>query len=299
MSQDQQPRNQPSAGTSPPSSAIPGPQSGMPPSSGPSVPVMPPQPPGEPSSQATPPRRQQRSVAPQHGPQTVVSPAAGARPEHSAPDQLPDGALSPAPQSSAHLSEPGATGEAKQIATLPPLPILRQHEAVSERTGVPVRPALILVAHILLQVAVAGVVVSYGWHWYRAVFPETYPGSAHLIQWVAPQPGMWLSLTLEGALAALAALVGGACGIAGFQAWNGWKWSRWAGVAAVVLTGVLVALMNWVGLAALIPAVAGTVLLFLPASSEFFNRFARHRTKAPERYRRPDHVFYGRLPRFR
>lgn len=298
MSQDQQPSNQPPAGTSAPSSAAPGPQPGMPPRSGPSVPVMPTQSPDEPSSQATPPRRQRRSVAPQHGPQTV-SPAGGPRQEHSAPDQLRDGPLSPASQPSAHPSEPGTAGEGKQIATLPPLPILRQHEAVSERTGVPVRPALILVAHVLLQVAVAGVVVSYGWHWYRAVFPETYPGSAHLIQWVTPEPGKWLSLTLEGALAALAALVGGACGIAGFQAWNGWKWSRWAGVAAVVLTGVLVALMNWVGLAALIPAVAGTVLLFLPASSGFFNRFARHRAKAPERYRRLDHVFYGRLPRFR
>lgn len=199
-----------------------------------------------------------------------------------------------------HVQEPQyQQRRPKEIATLPPLPVLKQHDAVSERTGVPVRPVTILVGHILLQVAVAGVVVAYGWHWYRAVFPETYPGSAHLIQWVAPEPGKWLSLTLEGALAALAALVGGACGVAGFQAWNGWKWSRWAGVIAVALTGVLVALMSWVGLAAVVPALIGAALLFLPRSTDFFSRFARHRTTRPLPYRRPDRIFYGRLPRFR
>lgn len=187
----------------------------------------------------------------------------------------------------------------KPIATLPPLPVLQQHEAVSERTGVPVRPATILVAHILLQLAVAGVAVAYGWHWYRAAFPETYPVSAHLIQWVAPDPGKWLSLTLEGVLAAATALVGGACGVAGFQAWNGWRWSRWAGVVAVVLTGALVAVLNWVALAAVVPAVAGAVLLFLPAATGFFDRFARHRRRMPEPYRRPEQIIYGRLPRFR
>lgn len=189
--------------------------------------------------------------------------------------------------------------EPKPIATLPPLPVLKQHEAVSERTGMPVRPKLILLAHILLQVAVLGVIVAYGWHWYRAVFPETYAGSAHLVQWLAPEPGKWLALTLEGVLAALAALVGGACGVAGFQAWNGWKWSRWAGVVAVVLTGVLVALMSWVGLAAVVPAIIGAALLFLPSATEFFARFARHRIKRPDPYRRPDNVYYGRLPRFK
>lgn len=193
---------------------------------------------------------------------------------------------------------PGPRGP-KPIATLPPLPVLRQDTAVSERTGQPTRPLVITAAHVILQLAVVGVVVAYGWHWYRAVFPETYPGSAHLVRWLEPEPGKWLSLTLEGVIAALVALVGGACGVAGFQACNGWRWSKWAGVVAVALTGALTAVVSWVGLAALVPAVLGTVLLFLPQSSAFFARFARHRAERPAPYRRPNSIFYGRLPRYR
>lgn len=187
----------------------------------------------------------------------------------------------------------------KEVATLPPLPVLQQHEAVSPRTGVPARPRVVLAAHVLLQLAVVGAMVTYGWHFYRAVTPETYPGSAHLIGWLEPEPGKWLSLTLEGAIAAMVALVGGACGVAGFQAWNGWRWSRWAGVVALVLAGGLTAVVSWMGLAAVVPAILGAALLFLPRSTDFFNRFARHRAKRPERYRRPETIFYGRLPRFR
>lgn len=213
----------------------------------------------------------------------------------------PSSAPTPPPQDRWTVSQqaPAEQHEQKDIATLPPLPVLQRHDAVSPRTGMPTRPRLVLVAHVLLQLAVAGVVVTYGWHFYRAVTPQTYPGSAHLVVWLEPEPGKWLSLTLEGAIAALAALVGGACGVAGFQAWNGWRWSRWAAVAAVLLTGALTALVSWVGLAAAIPAVIGTTLLFLPPASRFFARFARHRAQEPEPYRRPERIYYGRLPRFR
>ena len=195
--------------------------------------------------------------------------------------------------------QPAAQRGPKPIATLPPLPVLQQHDAVSPRTGVPARNATITVGHVLFQVAVLGVAVAYGWHFYRAVNTETYLASAHLIGWLDPEPGKWLSLTLEGAIAALTALTGGALGVAGFQAWNGWRWSRWLGVFAVALTGAYTALVSWVGLAAVIPAALAAIALFLPASSQFFAQFARHRRRQPDRYRRPEHVFYGRLPRFR
>lgn len=198
-----------------------------------------------------------------------------------------------------HGTGGGPTRRPKEILTLPPLPELRRDVPLHPRTGVPPRPWTITAALVLLELAVLGVAVSYGWHWYRAAFTQTYPGSAHLIGWVEPDPGKWLSLTLEGVIAALAALVGGACGVAGFNGWNGWKASRVLGIVAVALTIVWTVLVSWVGLAAVVPAVLGTALLWFRPSSTFFRHFAQHRVVRPEPYRRPETIHYGRLPRFR
>ncbi|RMB61848.1 hypothetical protein [Tessaracoccus antarcticus] len=187
----------------------------------------------------------------------------------------------------------------KQIETLPPLQVLRADIVPSPRTGEPLRPAAALVALVVFQVAAAGVAVAYGLHWWAAVHPETYPASARLIEWAAPPPGKWLALTLEGALAVIAAIVAAACGVAGFQAWNGWRWSRWAALVAVALTGALTAVLSWWGLLAAVPALVGTACLFLPRMTRFFREFAAFRSAGHAPYRRPERIFYGRLPRFR
>ncbi|MCC2594256.1 hypothetical protein LKO27_12650 [Tessaracoccus sp. OS52] len=191
------------------------------------------------------------------------------------------------------------TTRPKEIATLPPLPQLTDEAPPSPRTGEPRRPALVLVAMIAFLLATAATAVTYGIHWWLAAHPESYASSARLVEWVEPQPGKWLSLTLEGALAIVAALVGGFTGAVGFQAWNGWRWSRWAGLVAIALNGAVVALFSWWGLVALGLAVVGALLLLLPPVTEFFRRFEVHRGKRPPAYRRPEKVFYGRLPRYR
>lgn len=187
----------------------------------------------------------------------------------------------------------------KEIATLPPLPQLRNESPPSRRTGEPVRPALALLALVVFQLAAAGVAFTYGWHWWRAAHPRSYSMSARLIEWVDPEPGKWLALTLEGVLAAVAALVASACGVAGFQAWNGWRWSRWAGVVALGLTGVLTTLFTWWGLIPVGLALLGAVLLFLPPMTRFYRHFDVFRTTGRLPYRRPERIFYGRLPRYR
>lgn len=187
----------------------------------------------------------------------------------------------------------------EEIATLPPLPVLTNALATSPRTGEPVRPAMALIALVALQLAAVGVAVTYGLHWWAAAHPQTYSTSARLIQWVDPEPGKWLALTLEGALAATAALVAGACGVAGLQAWNGWRWSRWAGLVALALTGVLTTLFDWSGLVAVGLALLGAACLFLPPTTRFFREFSTFRSIGHAPYRRPERVFYGRLPRFR
>lgn len=187
----------------------------------------------------------------------------------------------------------------KQIQTYPPLPVLNNELPTSPRTGEPRRPVLAVLALVVFSLAAAGVAVTYGVHWWAAVHPESYPGSARLIQWVDPEPGKWLALTLEGVLAFVAALVAGACGIAGVQAWYGHRWTRWAGLLAVALTGALVALFDSTGFIPLGLAVLGAAILFLPPMSRFFRDFAIFRNVGTNPYRRPERIFYGRLPRFR
>ena len=132
-----------------------------------------------------------------------------------------------------------------------------------------------------------------------AAHPESYSTSARLIQWVAPEPGKWVSLTLEGVFAASLVIAAGACGVVGFQAWNGWRWARWAGLAALVLAGGFATVLNdwaFVGVALAVPGVA---LLFLPDVTRYFAHWEQVRAERPEHYRRPAAIVYGRLPRFR
>lgn len=187
----------------------------------------------------------------------------------------------------------------KEIVTLPPLPVLNNELPTSPRTGEPHRPPVVLVAFILLVLAAASVAVTYGLHWWAAANPENYADSARLIGWVDPEPGKWLSLTLEGALAIFAALAAAACGVAGLQAWRSQQWSRWAGLVAVVLTGGMTALFDWTGLVSAGLAVVGAALLFTPPATRFFREFIAFRAVGHAPYRRPERIFYGRLPRFR
>ena len=96
--------------------------------------------------------------------------------------------------------------EPNEIATLPPLEELQPGVARSPRTGEPRRPAVLGVAAVVLYLAAAAVAVAYGIHWWEAAHPETYPASARLVDWVDPDPGKWLSLTLEGVLSAAAVI---------------------------------------------------------------------------------------------
>ncbi|HJE52525.1 MAG TPA: hypothetical protein K8V15_11230 [Tessaracoccus flavescens] len=187
--------------------------------------------------------------------------------------------------------------EPKQIATLPPIEEISGDVPRSPRTGEPRRPAVVLVAAVASYLAVAALAFTYGWHWYRAVYPATYPGSSRLVRWIEPDPGKWLSLTLEGALAVALIVAAGAVGVAGFQAWNGWPWSRWMALAGVVLTAGFTAITNDYGYIGLGLAVVVAVLTFLPRT--YYQQWRDIRAERTEPYRRPDGIFYGRLPRYR
>lgn len=189
--------------------------------------------------------------------------------------------------------------EPKQIQTLPPIEELKPETPLSPRTGEPQRPVLAWIGAVAAYLAVLAVMGVYAQHWWLAAHPKTYADSARLIQWLNPEPGKWLSLTLEGALAAASLLAAGAVGVAGFQSWNGWRWSRWAGLVGLALMGGWAAVTsNWalvgVGL-----ALVTAVCAFLPPMGTYFKRWDAVRAEHPTGYRRPNWIFYGRLPRFR
>lgn len=189
--------------------------------------------------------------------------------------------------------------EPKQIATLPPIEELRDDVPRSPRTGEPRRPVVLGVASTLMYLAVIGAGVVYGLHWWLAADMDRYASSAHLVEWLAPKPGTWQSLLIEGGLAAAVALAAGAAGVAGFQAWNGWRWARWAGLVAAALMGGYLAITHWWGAFPLALTVVGAALLFLPPVTRYFREWAKVRSEQSTPYRRPERIFYGRLPRFR
>ena len=98
---------------------------------------------------------------------------------------------------------------------------------------------------------------------------------------------------------AAAVIAAGVPAIAGFQSWNGWRWGRWAGLLAVALTGGFAALTHDWGFVAVGLAVVGSALLWLPPVSRYLADWDRVRAERPVPYRRPESIFYGRLPRFR
>ncbi len=187
----------------------------------------------------------------------------------------------------------------KEIATLPPLPVLRKDDRISQRTGEPRRPVLLGVAHVVFQVAAVAAGVAYAIHWWQAVHPDSYLNSAHLIQWLEPDPGKWLSLTLEVVLAALIVIVTGACGVAGFQAWNGRRVSRWTSLIALAVTSSAIAWLNLWAIPAAALALVGVLLLQLPPIGAHFTAIEQHRSRQPVGYHNPEVIHYGRLPRFR
>ncbi len=192
-----------------------------------------------------------------------------------------------------------AMTEPQEIATLPPIEELRNDVPLSPRTGEPVRPVVLFAASILHYLAVAALGVAYAMHWWAAAHPETYAGSARLVEWTAPEPGRWLSLTLEGVLAAALVLAAGAAGVVGYQAWAGGAWTRWGGWVAVALGAGYAVVLNDLAFIGVGLAAVGTALLLLPRIGRYFREWAQVRAQEPVPYRRPESITYGRLARFR
>lgn len=186
----------------------------------------------------------------------------------------------------------------KEIATYPPIEISDESTPVSPRTGEPRRTWPITLATTVSYLGIAALAWVYGWHWFRAAYPENYPMSAHLTSWIEPQPGAWLSLTLECCYAALVAFSGAVIGLTGYHAWLGSPRVRRVGFAALVGPILVTVFINWYGLIPLGLAGLSLGAIWLPSAGRFFAQWQQIRQAKVETYRRPDQVFYGRLPRY-
>lgn len=186
----------------------------------------------------------------------------------------------------------------KEILTFPPLPKVVNEVEISPNTGQPRRHILVVLAVLAGYFAAAATAVMYGLHWWQAVHMETYPNSANLLQWVKPDPGKWLSLTLEAVLAAVAALMAAAPAVIGFNAWNGHRWSRVGSVIALALTvGGAVLFSNWGWIAVGFTAVL-TILVWLPGVKNYFHQWELFRAGPPKRPVDHGKIQYGPLPRY-
>ncbi|MDF1489236.1 hypothetical protein [Tessaracoccus caeni] len=187
----------------------------------------------------------------------------------------------------------------KEIQTLPPIEVLSRATPTSPRTGEPPRTAELWVSSILLHLASAASAGAYAWHWWQAAHPDSYATSARMIAWLEPDPGKWLSLLIEGLLALALVLAAGACSVVGLQTWNGWRLARKVSPLAVLLTGLFALALNQWALIGVGLAVVGVALLWLPGVTRYFVRWDELRSVKADGYRRPDSIYYGRLPRFR
>jgi len=167
---------------------------------------------------------------------------------------------------------------------------------LNRRTNEPRRPVVMWIAAACYALAVASLGTSLATVYWDSVIEFNWSS------WLAVQVPTGLAslerVLLTVALTLVALLPSIACVIAGFYAWAGYRWARWAAIIAVVATG-LARLLNVIALAAIPLALAGMILIWLPASQRFFAAWYLRRHPAP-RYAPPvTEVYYGPLPRYR
>lgn len=185
------------------------------------------------------------------------------------------------------------------IATLPPLDEMPVEVPISHSTGQPRRSKMMLTGVLFLYAAAGASAVALAIAWWTTIHVGNWPNSINLIRWFHPGPGTWESVLLVCIMGAIGVAMTAAPAVVAFQAWNGHRWSRWAGLVVCALLAGLALLMNRPAWVALPLTAVGTVLLFLPPVSRYFQHWRVFRTPDPAPELRREPVFYGPLARYR
>lgn len=232
-------------------------------------------------------------------------------PESSRPQQRADNPRMPHSPQAGPDQQPPATAPddlhgvdglgdapAQPIVSLPPVAAAVAGYPVSDRTGEPKRPGLVVGATAAFAVSALVAVATYWWYWWVAINIENFATSSKLIELFNPRPGSGSSVVLVCVMAIIGVVMTAAPAVAGYNAWHGAAWSRVAGIVSCV-TGLLAFfVIPWTWLA-LVFAAIGTVLIWLPSVKPFF--------EASELFANPPrpavvpkkNVAYGPAPRFR
>ena len=162
------------------------------------------------------------------------------------------------------------------IETIPAATVEEQEGyPLSERTGEPKRPVVVLIAIIFawLSVAVTAVAFCLGW-WIIANDVSQFHPWARLLTWTHPDPVSALAIVMVLVVGLITLLMAAAAGVVAYNAWVGAPWIR---IGALICLAVLLLslLLNWWYTAAMAPLAVGAGLLWLPVVKKYLTAVAK------------------------
>lgn len=190
------------------------------------------------------------------------------------------------------------TAVPEPIATLdaPPVPVAIVPD--DPRTGEPRIPWVVRIASVLSQLAVAVVIGSLLWVYWRAVDVDGFASASWLMGQFVTEPGSLGRVLLAVAVTVIALVVCAPPAITGYYAWTGYRWTRVSGLigAAVSFGALTLVPPAW---AAIPLAAVAAGLLWLPAATRYFAAWTARRHPAEVFAPPTTDVYYGPLPRYR
>lgn len=202
---------------------------------------------------------------------------------------------SDAPSGSTIVDNAGASSVSGGIATVPAAAVATPGPPINPATGEPLRPWPVRLASFGLWLAAMGSGVGLLASMWLAI--SDFPNAARLFGFL----GTDTSPLPRVGLAALATLIGiivcGTTSVVGYYSWRGYAWTRVGGIVAAAVSLLTLFLQPWTALA-IVPALVGAALLWLPSVPPFFQAWARVRRGEPTYGAPIDAVFYGPVPRY-
>lgn len=190
------------------------------------------------------------------------------------------------------------TAVPEPIATLdaPPVPVAIVPD--DPRTGEPRIPWVVRIASVLSQLAVAVVIGSLLWVYWRAVDVDGFASASWLMGQFVTEPGSLGRVLLAVAVTVIALVICAPLAITGYYAWTGYRWTRVSGLIGVAVSFGALTLVPpaW---AAIPLATVAAGLLWLPAATRYFAAWTARRHPAEVFAPPTTDVYYGPLPRYR
>lgn len=190
------------------------------------------------------------------------------------------------------------TAVPEPIATLdaPPVPVAIVPD--DPRTGEPRIPWVVRIASVLSQLAVAVVIGSLLWVYWRAVDVDGFASASWLMGQFVTEPGSLGRVLLAVAVTVIALVICAPLAITGYYAWTGYRWTRVSGLIGVAVSFGALTLVPPAWAAIPLAAVAAG-LLWLPAATRYFAAWTARRHPAEVFAPPTTDVYYGPLPRYR